>query len=58
MEEREPVPDDQIRMAQRNESLIIESHVILTYFEKFTQREITSEELWTLFSENKGLLEL
>ena len=57
LSEREPVNENQIKLAKRNESLIIETKTLLRLFEKFLQGIITTEDCERLFTTKAGLLE-
>lgn len=57
LEERESVMDDQIKLAERNGSLIVETVTLLRMFEKYLNKDISREECINLLSKNKGLLE-
>lgn len=56
--DRQPVHENQIKLAVRNGSLIIESCTLLKLFEMFKSSEITSDECIELFKDRTGLLEL
>lgn len=56
--EREDVHKDQINLAKRNGSLIIDTYTLLRIFELFLQGKITTEECLTLFVERTGILTL
>ena len=55
---REDVHDQQIKLAKRNGSLIIETEILLKLFERFKSEEITSGECIEILSQNIGLLRL
>lgn len=55
---REDVHDQQIKLAKRNGSLIIETEILLKLFERFKSKEVTSEECIEILSQNTGLLRL
>ena len=57
LHEREPVHENQIKLARRNGSLIIETKTLLRLFEEFLQERITIEECEQLFTTKIGLLE-
>lgn len=54
--ERKPVHDNQITLAQRNESLIITTDIFLKIFEKFLNKEIDTAKILDLFKSQTGLL--
>lgn len=54
--EREPVKDTQIKLAERNKSLIIETNILLNRLEKYRKRELAREEIINELIEQKGLL--
>lgn len=56
--EREPVNKEQINLAKRNKSLIIETITLLELFEKFKNDDISIDKIVKLLSKNTGLLEL
>lgn len=56
--DREPVHINQIKLAERNESLIIETSTLLKIFEKFLNETMSNEDIIQLFVEKKGLLEI
>ncbi|MDO4924204.1 MAG: hypothetical protein Q3980_00905 [Turicibacter sp.] len=56
--ERQPVHENQIKLAHRNNSLIIETITLLNLFEQFVLNKITVNEVSSLFREKVGLLEL
>ena len=55
--EREPVHENQIKLAKRNESLIIETKTLLKLFEAYLQGKITIEDCEKLFISKIGLFE-
>lgn len=55
--ERENVHEQQINLAKRNGSLIIESYILLKMYDKYTKNELTREECINMFQE-EGLLVL
>ena len=55
--EREPVHENQIKLAKRNGSLIIETKTLLRIFEEFLQGRITMEYCERLLTTKTGLLE-
>ncbi len=57
LSEREPVHENQIKLAKRNESLIIETRTLLRLFEEYLRERITMEDCERLFTTKTGLLE-
>lgn len=55
---REPVHKNQINLAKRNGSLIIETNTLLKVFEKYLNNELDTLAIKKLFVEKNGLLEL
>lgn len=58
IEERQEVHEHQIKLATRNESLIIETTTLLKLYEKYKLGDTTKEECKKLFEDNIGLLEI
>ncbi|NRT79454.1 hypothetical protein [Clostridium beijerinckii] len=58
LKDRQPVHENQIKLAERNGSLIIETYTLLKLFEMLKRSEITSDECTDLFKDRIGLLEL
>lgn len=58
LQDREPVHDQQIKLAQRNGSLIIETFTLLKMFEKYLNGEMAREQCINLLSKNTGLLKI
>lgn len=56
LEQRKEVHETQIKLAERNGSLIIETYTLLKLFEKYRNGEKTSEECLALFSNKTGIL--
>ena len=56
LQEREPVHDIQIKLAERNGCLIIETSTLLRLYEKFVLGEIDVPSCEKLFTEETGLL--
>ena len=54
--EREPVHENQIKLATRYGSLIIETKTLLKLFERYLKDEISYEQCLTLFTQKTGLL--
>ena len=57
IEERQKVHEHQIKLAKRNESLIIETRTLLRLFEELLRERITMEDCERLFTTKTGLLE-
>ncbi|WP_289102027.1 hypothetical protein [uncultured Fusobacterium sp.] len=57
LEEREKVHQDQINLATRNGSLIIQTYDLLKIFEAFEQKKLTTEKIEEIFINKIGLLE-
>ena len=58
IEERQEVHEHQIKLATRNESLIIETTTLLKIYEKYKLGDMTKEECKKLFKDNIGLLKI
>lgn len=58
LNERQKIHENQIKLAKRNGSLIIETTTLLKLFEKFKKKEITGEECKKIFTEEVGVLEI
>lgn len=58
LDQRQSVHETQIKLAQRNESLIIETITLLKMFEKFKNNNLTRDECIELLSNNTGILEI
>lgn len=58
LENREPVHEIQIKLAERNNALIIETKTLLDIFESFQKGELTSEAIKNAFKQNSGILRL
>jgi len=54
--DREPVHERQVNLAIRNESLIIDTYMLLKLFEKFKRNEIDQEECRNILKNNIGNL--
>lgn len=54
--DREPVHERQVNLAIRNESLIIDTYMLLKLFEKFKRNEIDQEECRNILKNNIGIL--
>lgn len=55
--ERDEIGQNQIRLAKRNESLIITTVELLDLYEKFKNNQVSSEEIINTFSETIGLFQ-
>ena len=53
---REPVHENQVKLAKRNGSLIIDTFVLLKLFEKYKSEEISREYCMQLLKNNTGIL--
>ena len=58
LEERVPIHEIQIALAKRNESLIIETKILLELFERFRRGEIDTKKIIEVFSLKTGLLKM
>lgn len=58
LENREPVMEEQIKLAERNGSLIVETITLLKLFEQYLSNEKTREECINILEKNKGLLSI
>lgn len=56
LSDRQSVHINQVQLAERNNSLIIETITLLRLFEAFEKEEITSSAIIDMFSQNSGLL--
>ena len=56
LETREAVMEEQIKLAERNGSLIVETITLLRLFEQYLSKEKTREECIDILKKNKGLL--
>lgn len=54
--EREEIHQEQVKLAERNESLIIETKTLLKIYELFLQHKINRDDCITLFTKKTGLL--
>ena len=54
--ERESIPAEQIRLAERNGTLIVETITLLKLFEKYLNNEMTRERCVEVFKHSVGLL--
>ena len=55
---REPIHENQIQLATRNKSLIIETSTLLKLLEQYRAAKLSQEECIELFAKNTGLFEL
>lgn len=58
LESRESVHEIQIKLAKRNDCLIITTEVLLQLFEKFRNKEVTTETIKDKFINEIGILDL
>ena len=58
LQDREPVHEQQIKLAKRNGSLIVETYTLLKMFEKYLQEDLTREQCIKLLTTNTGLLKI
>ena len=56
LNERDPINEHQIKLAERNGCLIIETVTLLKMFEKFVLGQVSSERCIDIFSQTTGLL--
>lgn len=56
IQNREPVHSNQIALAKRNGSLIIDTYTLLRLYEKYVEGKIDNEDCVNLLSSNTGLL--
>lgn len=56
--DREPIHQKQIDLAERNGSLIVETHTLLDLFGKYKKEDISREEIVSMLTEETGLLEI
>lgn len=56
--EREQINETQVKLAERNECLIIETSTLLRIFEKYLNSEIDTEKCVEVFSAKTGLLRI
>lgn len=54
--ERDEVHEDQIKLAERNRSLIIDTFTLLKMFEKFKRKELDQDACFKMLIDNKGHL--
>lgn len=57
IKEREQIHQNQLNLAIRTGSLIIQTYDLLKIFEAFKQNKINSEEIENIFIKNVGLLD-
>ena len=53
---REPINEHQLKLANRNGCLIIETITLLQIFEKVLDGTLSTERCWDIFLNNTGLL--
>ncbi len=58
VQEREAIHENQINLASRNGSLIIDSMTLLRLFEKYVKQELTREQCINMLQSNSGVLTL
>lgn len=58
LQDREPVHERQIGLAERNGSLIIETYTLLKMFEKYLNGEANQSQFVEILSSNTGLLKI
>ena len=58
VKDREPVNTEQIELAKRNGSLIIETETLLKIFEKYKGNELTTEYIIKVIANEIGLLKI
>lgn len=58
IKEREPVMEQQINLAKRNNSLIVETYTLLRVLELYRNSKVTKEKIISIFKEREGLLEV
>ena len=56
LEYRNEIHQNQINLAKRNGSLIVETNILLMIYEKFLLQELKTEDILKLFSEKIGVL--
>lgn len=56
--EREPIHENQIKLALRNESLIITTEQLLDLFEKLTRNELSAVEIKEMLKNQTGILKI
>lgn len=58
VQEREAIHENQINLASRNGSLIIDTMTLLRLFEKYVKQELTREQCVNMLQSNSGVLTL
>lgn len=58
VDERDEVHVNQINLAKRNGSLIIPTISLLEIYEKFLNKQMTTEQVIKIFTEQNGLIDL
>ena len=56
IKEREPVMEQQINLAKRNNSLIVETYTLLRVLELYRNNKVTKEKIVNVFKKSEGLL--
>lgn len=56
IKEREPVMEQQINLAKRNNSLIVETYTLLRVLELYRSNKVTKEKIINVFKKREGLL--
>lgn len=56
--QREPINEQQVKLAERNGCLIISTYTLFKLYEKFLNGEISSEQCLDVFLHRKGLLKV
>ena len=56
IKEREPVMEQQINLAKRNNSLIVETYTLLRVLELYRSNKVTKEKIISVFKKREGLL--
>ena len=56
LDQRDPVHENQINLAKRNDCLIILTETLLTIFERFRNHQVTTSDIKKAFAEKTGLL--
>ena len=58
LSERQEVHNTQIKLAERNGSLIIETSTLLRLFEAFIKKDFTVDQIINIFCKSQGLLKI
>lgn len=56
IKEREPVMEQQINLAKRNNSLIVETYILLRVLELYRNNKVTKEKIISILTKKEGLL--